>query len=109
MLFWVNGTDHAFKFRNEKAFNHTVDTIDASESSIEHLDANTSTSSTSFATERPLWKQSFENSLDSVFNRQKRSANSSDADPSDDQDIADFDDTGESYITDPKNGEVALV
>ena len=82
----MNGTDHAFKFRNEKFFNQTVDTIDVSESSFEYLDADTSTSeSSSFATERPNWKQSFENSLDSVFNRQKRFVNSSNDDNSDDQ------------------------
>ena len=92
----MNGTDHAFKFRNEKFFNQTVDTIDVSESSLEDLDADTSTSeSSSFATERPNWKQSFENSLDSVFNRQKRFANSSDVDNSDQRD--DFDVLGQCH------------
>ena len=100
-------TDDAFKFRNKKAFNHTVDTIDASKSSLEHLDANTSTSeSPSFATKL---ESVFKKSLDIVFNRQKGFAISSNDDTSFDQAMDDFDDTGEFYIRDPKNGEVALV
>ena len=96
MLFWVNSTDHVFKFQNENFTNQTLGTIDFSESSIEHIDSDSSTSeSPSVATERPKWKQSFENSLDSVFNRQKRFANSSNYDNSDDQ--GDVDVLGQCY------------
>ena len=89
VLFWVNGTDHVFNFRNNKSSNQT-DT----NSSLEYEDTTSSQSeSVSIVTEIPDWKQSFENTMDIVFNRQKRFSN--DTEISDDQDIGDFDDFGE--------------
>ena len=89
VLFWVNETDHVFNFRNNKSSNQT-DT----NSSLEYEDTTSSQSeSVSIVTEIPDWKQSFENTMDIVFNRQKRFSN--DTEISDDQDIGDFDDFGE--------------
>ena len=89
VLFWVNGTDHVFNFRNNKSSNQT-DT----NSSLEYEDTTSSQSeSVSIVTEIPDWKQSFENTMDIVFNRQKRFSN--DTEISDDQDIGDFDIFGE--------------
>ena len=89
VLFWVNGTDHVFNFRNNKSSNQT-DT----NSSLEYEDTTSSQSeSVSIVTEIPDWKQSFENTMDIVFNRQKRFSN--DTEISDDQDIGYFDDFGE--------------
>ena len=97
VLFWVNETDHVFNFRNRKSFNQTDDFKAIgfnTNSSLEYEDTNSSQSeSVSIVTEIPDWKQSFENTLDIVFNRQKRFSN--DTEISDDQDIGDFDDFGE--------------
>ena len=81
VLFWVNDTDHAFKFRNNNSANETVDleTIDYSTTSpLVTDDGNLLTTKSIPVTERPDWKQTFDKTLDSVFNRQKRYTNDSD-------------------------------
>merc|ERR1712131_202803 len=104
VLFWINETDHVFNFRNNKSSNQTDDFKAIgfnTNSSLEYEDSNSSPSeSVSIVTKIPDWKQSFENTLDVVFNRQKRFSN--DTEISDDQDIGDFDDfDAESISFDP--------
>ena len=96
VLFWVNDTDHAFKFRNNNSANETVDfeTIDYSTVSALIPDDSSSVTTESIPeTERPDWKQSFDRTLDSVFNRQKRNTNSS----NESVDESDFDFEGEHF------------
>ena len=107
VLFWVNDTDHAFKFRNNNSANQTLilEKINLSTTSGISLPMNDHGSSLSTesipvsqaVTEIPNWKQSFEKTLDSVFNRQKRFTNDSNESVVIDDivDVGDFDVEGE--------------
>ena len=99
VLFWVNDTDHAFKFRNHNSANETVDfktiayTTSSTISPLINDDGNLLTTESIPVTERPDWKQTFDKTLDSVFNRQKRYAN----DSNESVDESNFDFKGEQF------------
>ena len=80
----MNDTEHAFKFRNNNSVNETItlEKIDFTTISSVELDDESSLASDSIltdipVTEKPNWKQTFDKTLDSVFNRQKRFTNDS--------------------------------
>ena len=84
VLFWVNDTEHAFKFRNNNSVNETInlEKIDfTTTSSVEPEDDSSLTTEKILTdipvTEKPNWKQTFDKTLESVFNRQKRFSNDS--------------------------------
>ena len=80
----MNGTEHAFKFRNNGSVNETInlEKIDFTTiSSVEPEDDSSLTTEKILTdipvTEKPNWKQTFDKTLESVFNRQKRFTNDS--------------------------------
>ena len=77
--FWVNDTEHAFKFRNNNSANETINLEKIEFTTISPVEPDDESSITSDSiltdipvTEKPNWKQTFDKTLDSVFNRQKR-------------------------------------
>ena len=82
VLFWVNETEHAFKFRNNNSVNETINLEKIDFTTISSMEPEDDSSLTTEqiltdipVTEKPNWKQTFDKTLDSVFNRQKRFSN----------------------------------
>ena len=80
----MNDTEHAFNFRNNNSVNETINlekinftTISPVEPEDESSLASDSIVTDIPVTGKPNWKQTFDKTLDSVFNRQKRFANDS--------------------------------
>ena len=102
VLFWVNDTEHAFKFRNNNSANETITLEKLNFTTISLVEPDDESSLTTEkiltdipVTEKPNWKQTFDKTLDSVFNRQKRFSNDSNESSMIDDAVEDGDSEGE--------------
>ena len=98
----MNDTEHAFKFRNNNSVNETITLEKLNFTTISLVEPDDESSLTTEkiltdipVTEKPNWKQTFDKTLDSVFNRQKRFSNDSNESSMIDDAVEDGDSEGE--------------